>query len=146
MSRRRIGIGVIGFGWMGQAHSRGTLRAPSYFPTRSYDPELVTVGDEIAGGEGVVDRASGDASAGLWAERNWVPGKGAVPLSGLSYRAALTRGSPILAVSRTGDERCRTSDGSIRDASQSPIRWVPRSESGIGSGCSGAEGEVEADV
>ena len=47
-SRRRIGIGVIGFGWMGQAHSRGARRAPSYFADRGYDPDLVLVADTIA--------------------------------------------------------------------------------------------------
>ncbi|MEN9643903.1 MAG: hypothetical protein RL238_572 [Actinomycetota bacterium] len=45
---RRIGIGVIGFGWMGQAHSRGCRRAPSYFPDRTYEPEMVVVSDTIA--------------------------------------------------------------------------------------------------
>ena len=44
----RIGIGVIGFGWMGQAHSRGCRRAPSYFPDRNYEPELVVVSDTVA--------------------------------------------------------------------------------------------------
>jgi predicted dehydrogenase len=44
----RIGIGVIGFGWMGQAHSRGCRRAPSYFPQRDYEPELVVVSDTVA--------------------------------------------------------------------------------------------------
>ncbi|MEQ1698883.1 MAG: Gfo/Idh/MocA family oxidoreductase [Ilumatobacteraceae bacterium] len=48
MSTKRIGIGVIGFGWMGQAHSRGCRRAPSYFPNRDYEPDLVVVSDTIA--------------------------------------------------------------------------------------------------
>ena len=47
-TRKRIGIGVIGFGWMGQAHSRGCRRAPSYFTDRSYDPDLVMVADTVA--------------------------------------------------------------------------------------------------
>jgi len=46
-ARRRIGIGVIGFGWMGQAHSRGCRRAPSYFLDRGYDPDLVMVADTL---------------------------------------------------------------------------------------------------
>ena len=37
-SRRRLGIGVIGFGWMGQAHSRSMLRIPTLFPDREFDP------------------------------------------------------------------------------------------------------------
>ncbi len=45
--RRRIGIGVIGFGWMGQAHSRGTRRAASYFPSRHYDVDLVIISDTV---------------------------------------------------------------------------------------------------
>jgi predicted dehydrogenase len=47
-ARQRLGIGVIGFGWMGQAHSRGCRRAPSHFHHRTYDPELVMVSDVIA--------------------------------------------------------------------------------------------------
>ena len=47
MTRARIGIGVIGFGWMGQAHSRGCRRAPGYFTDRVYDPELVMVADTV---------------------------------------------------------------------------------------------------
>jgi predicted dehydrogenase len=46
-SRRSLGIGVIGFGWMGQAHSRGCRRAQSYFLERDYDVELVVVSDTV---------------------------------------------------------------------------------------------------
>lgn len=42
---RRIGIAVLGLGWMGQAHSRSALRIPSLFPHRSFDPELVVCAD-----------------------------------------------------------------------------------------------------
>jgi hypothetical protein len=44
---KTLGIGVIGFGWMGQAHSRGCRRAPSYFLQRDYEPELVVVSDTV---------------------------------------------------------------------------------------------------
>ena len=27
--RRKLGVGVIGFGWLGQAHSRSLLRIPT---------------------------------------------------------------------------------------------------------------------
>lgn len=47
MTRVRLGIGVIGFGWMGQAHSRGCRRAPSYFPGRGYEPDLVMAADTV---------------------------------------------------------------------------------------------------
>ena len=42
---RRIGIAVLGLGWMGQAHSRSMLRIPSLFPERSFDPVLVVCAD-----------------------------------------------------------------------------------------------------
>jgi predicted dehydrogenase len=41
----RIGVAVLGLGWMGQAHSRSVLRIPSLFPDRSFDPELVVCAD-----------------------------------------------------------------------------------------------------
>jgi predicted dehydrogenase len=44
-ARRRIGVGVIGFGWLGQAHSRSMLRVPTLFADREFDPELVICGD-----------------------------------------------------------------------------------------------------
>ncbi len=46
-SRRRLGIGVIGFGWMGQAHSRSAARISSLFPERAFDTDLVICGDNV---------------------------------------------------------------------------------------------------
>jgi len=46
-ARRRIGVGVIGFGWLGQAHSRSMLRIPTLFAERSFDPELVVCADTV---------------------------------------------------------------------------------------------------
>jgi predicted dehydrogenase len=43
-----IGIGLIGFGWMGQAHSRSYLRIPTLFPERTYEPRLVICADNVA--------------------------------------------------------------------------------------------------
>jgi len=42
---RRIGAGVIGFGWLGKAHSRSLLRIPTLFAQRTFDPELVVCAD-----------------------------------------------------------------------------------------------------
>jgi predicted dehydrogenase len=44
-ARRRVGVGVIGFGWLGQAHSRSMLRIPTLFADRDFDPELVVCAD-----------------------------------------------------------------------------------------------------
>mgnify|MGYP006282254815 CR=1 FL=1 len=48
MSTTRIGIAVLGLGWMGQAHSRSMLRIPSLFPDRRVTPELVVCADTNA--------------------------------------------------------------------------------------------------
>jgi predicted dehydrogenase len=44
----RLGIGVVGFGWMGQAHARSCARIRSLFPERPFDPELVALSDVLA--------------------------------------------------------------------------------------------------
>ena len=43
--KQRIGIAVLGLGWMGQAHSRAALRIPSLFPDAKFKPELVVCAD-----------------------------------------------------------------------------------------------------
>lgn len=42
-----IGVGVIGFGWMGQAHSRAYRDIPVYFPESGIRPRLVSVADSV---------------------------------------------------------------------------------------------------
>jgi predicted dehydrogenase len=46
-ARRRLGVGVIGFGWLGQAHSRSMLRIPTLFAQREFDPVLVACSDAV---------------------------------------------------------------------------------------------------
>ena len=46
MSERPVlGIGIVGFGWMGMAHSRSAARLASLFPEREFDVRLVVIGD-----------------------------------------------------------------------------------------------------
>ena len=42
-----IGIGVIGFGWMGQAHSRSYRSIPTYFSDDGIVPRLVAAADTV---------------------------------------------------------------------------------------------------
>jgi predicted dehydrogenase len=42
---KSVGIAVVGFGWMGQAHARSARRSPTHFPVRSYQPRLVVCAD-----------------------------------------------------------------------------------------------------
>jgi len=44
---KTIGIGVIGFGWMGQAHSRAYRSIPVYFPEKELVPRLVSIADNV---------------------------------------------------------------------------------------------------
>jgi predicted dehydrogenase len=46
-ARRRIGVGLIGFGWLGQAHSRSLARIRTLFPERDFEPELTIVSDTL---------------------------------------------------------------------------------------------------
>jgi predicted dehydrogenase len=43
--RPSLGVGVIGCGWMGHAHSRGYLRLPHHYPEFDLVPTLITVAD-----------------------------------------------------------------------------------------------------
>ena len=45
--RRRIGVGVIGFGWLGQAHTRSLLRIPTLFERRAFDTTLIACSDAL---------------------------------------------------------------------------------------------------
>jgi predicted dehydrogenase len=46
-TRRRIGVGVVGFGWLGQAHTRSLQRIPTLFADRDFDPVLVACSDAV---------------------------------------------------------------------------------------------------
>ena len=46
-ARRRVGVGLVGFGWLGQAHSRSLQRIPTLFAEREFDPELVICSDAV---------------------------------------------------------------------------------------------------
>jgi predicted dehydrogenase len=48
-ARQPIGVGVIGFGWLGQAHSRSLARIPMLFGNRAYEPRLVACSDALGG-------------------------------------------------------------------------------------------------
>lgn len=47
--RRTLGVAVVGFGWMGHAHSRSYLRIPHHYPELGLLPRLITVADPEAG-------------------------------------------------------------------------------------------------
>jgi predicted dehydrogenase len=63
--RTRIGVGLIGLGWLGQAHSRSLRRIPMLFPDREFDTELVICSDTLPARleEAVDDFGYGEAVA-----------------------------------------------------------------------------------
>jgi predicted dehydrogenase len=42
-----VGVGLIGFGWLGHAHSRSLRRIPMLFADRGFDAELVICADTV---------------------------------------------------------------------------------------------------
>ena len=46
--RHKIGIGVIGMGWMGQVHGRSYRQIPLRFPKADIEPRLVICADDVA--------------------------------------------------------------------------------------------------
>jgi predicted dehydrogenase len=76
---QRIGIAVLGLGWMGQAHSRSVLRIPSLFPDRSFNPELVVCADtESSRRDRAVDDFGFQRAVGDWQEAVTAPDVDAV--------------------------------------------------------------------
>ena len=63
-ARRRIGVGVIGFGWLGRAHARSLARIPMLFADRGYDPVLVACADPAPGAADAAADAFGFTRAG----------------------------------------------------------------------------------
>src|SRR5690349_21398394 len=45
----RLGIAVIGFGWMGRVHTQAYTRLPHHFPELALRPRLVAVADDVPG-------------------------------------------------------------------------------------------------
>ena len=46
---RRIGVAVIGFGWMGRVHSEAYVRLPHHFPDLALRADLIAVADDVPG-------------------------------------------------------------------------------------------------
>jgi predicted dehydrogenase len=58
-----IGVGVIGFGWMGRVHAQAHARLRHHFPDVGLAPELVAVADDVPGRAEAAAAQFGFASA-----------------------------------------------------------------------------------
>ena len=65
---KEVGIAVIGFGWMGKAHSRSYRRIPTLFPERLANPNLVYCVDQVEERREEAKRDFGFANVGADAE------------------------------------------------------------------------------
>ena len=64
---RRIGVGVVGFGWMGRVHSQSYVRVPHHYAKLGAVPILHTVADDVPGRAEQAAEQFGFAHA----TRNW---------------------------------------------------------------------------
>jgi predicted dehydrogenase len=58
-SPRRLGVAVVGFGWMGQVHARSWGRLAQHFPDAGVTPRLVAVADTEPGRREVAQQVYG---------------------------------------------------------------------------------------
>ena len=64
---RTLGVGVIGFGWMGRVHTQAYSRVVHHFPELGVIPRLVVVADEAPGrAEEAAARYGFDAASRSW--------------------------------------------------------------------------------
>lgn len=59
----RLGVAVIGFGWMGRAHAQAYSRLGHHFPDLGVRPELIAVADDVPGRAAEAAAQFGFASA-----------------------------------------------------------------------------------
>src|ERR1051325_8449923 len=55
----KLGVAVVGFGWMGRVHTQAYARVPPHFPQPALRPELVTVAEGGRGRAGAPAERSG---------------------------------------------------------------------------------------
>jgi predicted dehydrogenase len=64
---RTVGVGVIGFGWMGRVHTQAYSRVVHHFPELGVVPRLVVVADEVPGrAEDAATRYGFEAATASW--------------------------------------------------------------------------------
>jgi predicted dehydrogenase len=67
MTPQRVGVAVVGFGWMGRAHTQAYARVRHHFPELPVVPQLVAVADDVPGRAEEAAEQFGFASA----TRDW---------------------------------------------------------------------------
>lgn len=66
---RSLGVGIVGFGWMGRVHAQAYSRVLHHFPDLGVAPLLVAVADEVPGrAEEAAGRFGFETATGTWRE------------------------------------------------------------------------------
>jgi len=82
LTGRRIGVAVIGFGWMGTVHARAYVRLPHHYPDLPLRADLITVADEVPGrAEAAADQYGFATATSDWQEIAADPRVGAVSIT-----------------------------------------------------------------
>ena len=82
----RIGIAVIGFGWMGSVHTRAYVRLPHHFPELALRADLVAVADDVPGrAEQAADQFGFTTATSDWRDVAADPRVGAVSVTVPNY-------------------------------------------------------------
>lgn len=85
--REPLGIGVIGFGWMGEVHTRAQVRVRHHYPHLPYDPVLRAVADPEPGRAEAAADQYGFARATLdWREVVDDPAVGLISVTAPNFR------------------------------------------------------------
>lgn len=134
-----VGIGVVGLGWMGQAHSRSYRRIPMHFPELGVAPELVVAADINPERAAAAQERLGFAQATTdWREAIDHPGVDAVVIAAPNKahreiaEAAAAAGKAIFCEKPVGDapeataaiERAAREAGVVTGAGYN-YRWAP---------------------
>jgi predicted dehydrogenase len=82
----RIGVAVIGFGWMGKVHTRAYLRLPHHYPELPLRADLIAVADEVPGrADDAADQFGFATATSDWRDVAADPRVGAVSITAPNY-------------------------------------------------------------
>jgi predicted dehydrogenase len=131
MATRKIGVGVIGMGWMGTVHSRAYRMIPDRFPECNLSPELVICADEHGPRAADAEKRFGfRAHTTDWREVLSHPDVDVVNIATPNYlhlelvKATLAAGKHVLCEKPVGRSPEETSEIALAARDAGVITWV----------------------
>ena len=130
--KKALNIATIGFGWMGQAHSRSYRRIPSLFPERTFEPVLAICADNVESRRTMAVEDFGYARAVAdWQDASWTHRSTSSPSA---RRTCCTKrsASPRLPLASTCSARSRSVARRHRRRGSRPRRGEDDAITGVG--------------